>query len=58
MQNILYRMSQTPGKISWTGRKIGEDTESILKSELNYTDKKFQHLLSLNVIAQSDKEMK
>ena len=51
-------MSQTPGKISWTGRKIGEDTESILKSELNYTDEKFQHLLSLNVIAQLDKEIK
>ncbi len=58
MQNILYRMSQTPGKISWTGRKIGEDTESILKSKLNYTDEKFQHLLSLNVIAQLDKEIK
>ncbi|MFF3495103.1 CaiB/BaiF CoA transferase family protein [Streptomyces sp. NPDC002795] len=30
MQNVLFRLSETPGAIQWTGRPHGSDTEEIL----------------------------
>ncbi|MTD15761.1 CoA transferase [Nakamurella sp. YIM 132087] len=30
MQNVLWRMSETPGRVRHTGRPIGEDTTSVL----------------------------
>lgn len=30
MQNVLFRMSGTPGSIRWAGRRHGADTESVL----------------------------
>jgi crotonobetainyl-CoA:carnitine CoA-transferase CaiB-like acyl-CoA transferase len=32
MQNVLFRMSKTPGRIRWAGRPHGEDTDSILEA--------------------------
>ncbi|WP_378148172.1 CaiB/BaiF CoA transferase family protein [Cnuibacter sp. UC19_7] len=32
MQNVLFRLSETPGAIRWTGRRHGADTESVLGS--------------------------
>lgn len=29
MQNVLFRMMGTPGKIRWTGRKLGQDNEVV-----------------------------
>ena len=37
MQNVLFRLSATPGAIRWTGRPHGTDTETVL-SELGLTD--------------------
>jgi crotonobetainyl-CoA:carnitine CoA-transferase CaiB-like acyl-CoA transferase len=34
MQNLLFRMSATPGAIRFTGRPLGADTEAILGEEL------------------------
>ncbi|HET8977070.1 MAG TPA: CoA transferase [Solirubrobacteraceae bacterium] len=34
MQNLLFRMSATPGAIRFTGRPLGADTEAILGGEL------------------------
>ena len=31
MQNVLFRMSQTPGSIRWAGRRHGADTDAVLK---------------------------
>ncbi len=31
MQNVIYRLSRTPGKIEFTGRSIGADTREILQ---------------------------
>jgi crotonobetainyl-CoA:carnitine CoA-transferase CaiB-like acyl-CoA transferase len=31
MQNVLYRLSGTPGRIRWTGRKRGADTRAVLE---------------------------
>jgi formyl-CoA transferase len=30
MQNVLFRMLGTPGRIRWTGRRIGQDTDAVL----------------------------
>ena len=32
MQNLLFRMSDTPGSIRWTGRALGADTDEVLGS--------------------------
>ena len=37
MQNVLFRLSATPGAIRWTGRPHGADTDPVL-SELGLTD--------------------
>ncbi len=34
MQNVLFRMSATPGAIRFTGRPLGADTDAILGDEL------------------------
>ncbi len=34
MQNVMFRMSETPGGIRWTGRRLGEDNEAIFCDEL------------------------
>jgi crotonobetainyl-CoA:carnitine CoA-transferase CaiB-like acyl-CoA transferase len=30
MQNVLFRMLGTPGQVRWTGRQLGQDTDTIL----------------------------
>ncbi|OIJ69102.1 CaiB/BaiF CoA transferase family protein [Streptomyces mangrovisoli] len=37
MQNVLFRLSATPGAIRWTGRPHGADTEAVL-AELGVTE--------------------
>lgn len=37
MQNVLFRMSDTPGSVRWAGRPIGADTDAIL-GELGYDE--------------------
>ncbi|MFE2037569.1 CaiB/BaiF CoA transferase family protein [Streptomyces scopuliridis] len=37
MQNVLFRLSETPGSIKWTGRPHGADTDEILTG-LGLTD--------------------
>ncbi|MGW7332939.1 CaiB/BaiF CoA transferase family protein [Streptomyces sp. NPDC054840] len=37
MQNVLFRLSETPGGIRWAGRPHGADTEGVL-AELGLTD--------------------
>jgi crotonobetainyl-CoA:carnitine CoA-transferase CaiB-like acyl-CoA transferase len=39
MQNIVPRLSETPGSIRFAGKKFGEDNKKILK-ELGFSDKK------------------
>ena len=36
MQNVLFRLSATPGAIRWTGRPHGADTDEVL-TELGLT---------------------
>lgn len=50
MQNVLYRMSATPGEIQWTGRPIGADSRQILESQLQLTEDQIDKLIGLGVI--------
>ena len=36
MQNVMFRLSETPGAIRWTGRRKGQDNEVVL-GELGYS---------------------
>lgn len=42
--NVMWRMSKTPGKIRFTGRRIGENTQEIL-SELLFDDEEIDQML-------------
>jgi crotonobetainyl-CoA:carnitine CoA-transferase CaiB-like acyl-CoA transferase len=51
MQNVLYRMSDTPGSIRWTGRRLGEDTEDVLLGDLAMDRARFDDLRERGVVA-------
>ena len=36
MQNVMFRMSQTPGGIDFTGRDLGADNEEVYVKELGH----------------------
>lgn len=52
MQNVLYRMSETPGSIQWTGRQKGQDTREILEETIGLTQQKIAELLSAGIVAE------
>lgn len=49
MQNVIFRLSQTPGRIRNTGRRLGADTEEIL-SRLDYTETEIAGLRSKGAV--------
>lgn len=50
MQNVLYRMSETPGSIRWTGRSLGADTDAVLGDELGLTAERLAALRERGVV--------
>lgn len=50
MQNVMYRMSGTPGEIKWTGRAKGADSREILQSELKLTSEQIDKLIEIGVV--------
>jgi crotonobetainyl-CoA:carnitine CoA-transferase CaiB-like acyl-CoA transferase len=34
MPNVLFKMSETPGRIRWAGQTLGASTDSVLVDEL------------------------
>ncbi|MDI2132434.1 CaiB/BaiF CoA transferase family protein [Yinghuangia seranimata] len=51
MQNLLYRLSASPGRIAWTGRPRGADTYRVLHDRLGLTDQELDRLAAAGVIA-------
>ncbi|GGO28568.1 CoA transferase [Microbispora rosea subsp. aerata] len=49
MQNVMFRLSQTPGRIRWTGRPHGADTDEILRG-LGLTDAEIEALRAKGVV--------
>lgn len=54
MQNVLFRMDQTPGQVRWSGRTIGADTRAILSERLGMSQEKVDSLLQQGVIGTSE----
>jgi crotonobetainyl-CoA:carnitine CoA-transferase CaiB-like acyl-CoA transferase len=50
MQNVLFRLSDTPGAVSWPGRPLGQDTDQVL-GELAYGAEEIARLREDGVIA-------
>jgi crotonobetainyl-CoA:carnitine CoA-transferase CaiB-like acyl-CoA transferase len=34
MQNVMFRLQETPGRIRFAGRRLGQDTETVLAERL------------------------
>ena len=49
MQNVLYRLSETPGGINWTGRKMGADTNEVF-AELGLTEEQIAGLRDAGIV--------
>ncbi|MEU4578584.1 CaiB/BaiF CoA transferase family protein [Nonomuraea sp. ATR24] len=50
MQNVLFRLSDTPGEVRWPGRRLGRDTDEVL-GELGYAAADLARLRESGVIA-------
>lgn len=50
MHNVMWRMSETPGAIRWTGRPLGADSEQVLVEELGIDPDRFAELEERGII--------
>jgi crotonobetainyl-CoA:carnitine CoA-transferase CaiB-like acyl-CoA transferase len=50
MQNVLFRMSETPGSIRHTGRAHGADTDEVLGDELGVDPERLAWLRERGVV--------
>ncbi|MGH3421970.1 MAG: CoA transferase, partial [Streptosporangiaceae bacterium] len=50
MHNVMWRMSQTPGQIRFSGRRPGADTNAVLIDELGYDPAEVARLREQGVI--------
>ena len=44
MQNVMFRMSETPGRVRWAGRGIGEDNQTVYGDELGLSAEELESL--------------
>lgn len=51
MQNLLFRMSETPGEVRRAGRRIGQDTDDVLREILGLSDERLGELSASGVTA-------
>ena len=51
MQNLLFRMSETPGEVRHAGRRLGQDTDSVLRELLDLSDGELAELRRTGVTA-------
>jgi len=49
MQNVMFRMLTTPGRINWAGRRLGQDNE-LVYSRLGIGPERLAELRSLGVV--------
>jgi crotonobetainyl-CoA:carnitine CoA-transferase CaiB-like acyl-CoA transferase len=50
MQNVAFRMSETPGKVRFTGRKLGQDNHEVYAELLGLRDEALQELHEQGVV--------
>jgi crotonobetainyl-CoA:carnitine CoA-transferase CaiB-like acyl-CoA transferase len=51
MHNVLWGMSETPGRIRFTGRRLGADTDAVLAGELGLEPEAVERLRRQGVVA-------
>lgn len=51
MHNVLWRMSRTPGRIRFTGRALGADTDAVLTEELGLDPAEVSRLRDRRIVA-------
>ncbi|MGH9028515.1 MAG: CaiB/BaiF CoA transferase family protein, partial [Acidimicrobiales bacterium] len=51
MHNVLWRMSETPGQIRFTGRSLGADTDEVLVDDLGIDPSRVAELREEGVVA-------
>lgn len=44
IQNLMFRLSETPGAIRFTGRRLGQDNEQIFRERLGLDDERIEQL--------------
>lgn len=49
MQNVMFRLSETPGRIRWAGRPLGEDNRAVYR-ELGLSNDRIDELAEAGVI--------
>lgn len=50
MQNVMFRLNQTPGAVKWTGRPRGADNESVYRELLGLGSEQLQVLTEKGVL--------
>ena len=50
MQNVVPKLSDTPGEVKWSGPKLGEHNLEVLKDILKLDDDKIAALLEQGII--------
>jgi len=50
MQNVMFRLSETPGRIEWPGRRPGADNADVYGRQLGLSEERMQDLRAKGVI--------
>jgi len=50
MQNVMWRMGRTPGRIRTTGRALGADSDEILEGDVGLTPQEVAELRRRGVV--------
>jgi crotonobetainyl-CoA:carnitine CoA-transferase CaiB-like acyl-CoA transferase len=50
MQDVLARLSASPGSVKWTGRELGADNQDVYSNQLNLSEEKIAELRNKRII--------
>ncbi|MDQ2672563.1 MAG: CoA transferase, partial [Actinomycetota bacterium] len=50
MQNVVPRLSETPGKVRWTGPKLGQHNDEVFKEVLGMTEENLDRLRERGIV--------
>ena len=50
MQNVMFRMSETPGQIRWAGRRLGQNNHAVYCEELGLSEADLSELHEKGVL--------